>query len=78
MTPKDKNGFPKKVVDTIAKRAGQRCSNPNCKTPTSGGNSDPTKATIIGEAAHVRGAQQKYGCGLQFPHASQAVGLLLP
>jgi hypothetical protein len=48
--------FTKKTVDTLAKRARYLCSNPDCKAPTVGPNTDPHKATIIGEAAHIRGA----------------------
>ncbi|MEP2758957.1 MAG: hypothetical protein ABJP66_07800 [Hyphomicrobiales bacterium] len=51
--------FSKKTVDTIAKRAGYKCSNPECQSPTVGPNSDVEKATVIGEAAHIYGARPK-------------------
>lgn len=49
--------FPKKTVDTLAKRAGYRCSNIDCGVSTVGPNSSSEKATIIGEAAHISGAR---------------------
>ncbi|UWR77118.1 hypothetical protein K4L04_03930 [Phaeobacter inhibens] len=49
--------FSKKTVDTIAKRAGFRCSNPDCGAATVGPNSQSDKATTIGEAAHISGAR---------------------
>ncbi|MBI1833458.1 MAG: hypothetical protein HYR90_01405 [Candidatus Andersenbacteria bacterium] len=58
MSPRNQNEFTKRVVDTLAKRAGQKCSNPDCKKTTSGGNTDPAKATIIGEAAHIHGSKE--------------------
>jgi hypothetical protein len=49
--------FNQKTVDTIAKRAAYRCSNPDCRVITVGPNSDLTKSTVIGEAAHIYGAR---------------------
>ena len=37
----------------LAQRAGYLCSNPDCRRPTSGPHSDPKKALITGEAAHI-------------------------
>ena len=51
----DPNEFRKSIKDLLAKRAGYICS--KCKRHTSGGNSNPQKATIIGEAAHIEGAR---------------------
>ncbi len=51
--------FNKKTVDVLAKRAAYRCSNPDCRVSTVGPNSDPEKATTIGEAAHICGARDK-------------------
>lgn len=42
----------------LAERAGYRCSNPDCRTPTVGPNSDHSKSTKIGEAAHIYGARE--------------------
>lgn len=46
--------FAAKVVETLAKRAGQRCSLCNC--PTSGPHDDPSRSVVVGEAAHIRAA----------------------
>lgn len=51
------NDFSAKTRNTLAKRANQVCSNPNCQLPTSGPHSDVQKAVDIGEAAHIRGAR---------------------
>jgi hypothetical protein len=42
--------------ELLAKRVGTQCSNPNCRQPTSGPSSDPTKALNIGVAAHITAA----------------------
>ena len=55
MSKSDSNEFTKKTKEILAKRAGQVCS--KCKRHTSGGNSIPTKATIVGDAAHIEGAK---------------------
>src|SRR5574337_977426 len=55
MSKSDPNEFPKPVKELLAKQAGQVCS--KCKRNTSGGTSNPQKATIIGEAAHIEGAR---------------------
>lgn len=51
----DPNEFRKITVDVLAKRAGQICSNPDCKKHTSLAHSDPSKFIILGEAAHISG-----------------------
>lgn len=55
MSKSDPNDFPKPVKELLAKKAGQVCS--KCLRNTSGGNSNPQKATLIGEAAHIEGAK---------------------
>jgi len=50
--------FMQKTKDTLAKRAGQTCSNPECRRPTSGAHSDDDKAVNLGEAAHIRAARK--------------------
>lgn len=50
--------FSRKTVDTVAKRAAFLCSNPDCRVLTVGPNEEPTKATVIGEAAHIFGARE--------------------
>lgn len=42
--------------ETLAKRVGYRCSNPNCRKLTSGPSTDPEKAVNIGVAAHILAA----------------------
>lgn len=54
MAPPD---FSKATIDTLARRARFQCSNPDCGAHTVGPNSDPEKATLIGEAAHIAGAK---------------------
>jgi hypothetical protein len=49
--------FNSKTKQTLAKRAGQVCSNPNCRKSTSGPHSDETKAINLGEASHIRAAR---------------------
>ncbi len=49
--------FSKKTIDVLARRAAFKCSNPNCRVNTVGPNTDPQKATTLGEAAHIYGAR---------------------
>lgn len=49
--------FASRIVDALAKRASQKCSNPDCREPTSEPHSDPAKAVILGQAAHIKGAR---------------------
>jgi hypothetical protein len=51
-----RDDFPKPVVETLAKRVGNRCSNPVCRKPTSGPHTDDNKALNVGVAAHVTAA----------------------
>ena len=48
--------FRQPVVATLAKRAANRCSNPDCGALTSGPSDDPTRSVNVGEAAHIYGA----------------------
>jgi hypothetical protein len=48
--------FKQAVVTTLAKRAANRCSNPNCGAITSGPSTDPSASINVGEAAHIYGA----------------------
>lgn len=50
--------FNKSTIDTIAKRSGFICSNPDCRAKTVGPNLEVTKSIVIGEAAHIYGARQ--------------------
>jgi hypothetical protein len=50
-----RDDFTKDTKDRLAKRAGMRCSNPDCRSQTAG--PDSLDGTInIGEAAHITGA----------------------
>jgi hypothetical protein len=53
---KPRDDFPDAVKLLLAKRAGFRCSNPNCRHPTAGPTEDPSKASNIGVAAHITAA----------------------
>src|SRR5437773_2524322 len=49
-----RDGFFKKIVNDIAKRAGYRCSNPGCRRGTVGpSESNSDKHVHIGVAAHI-------------------------
>lgn len=52
-----KPDFSKRTIDTLAKRAGYICSNPDCRVRTVGPNTDAEKAVSIGVAAHIQGAR---------------------
>ena len=54
-----RDDFNAKTKDILGKRVGFLCSNPACRANTIGPNSNPNKATIIGEAAHITAASQK-------------------
>lgn len=53
-----RDDFTKKTKETLAKRVGLKCSNPNCRKLTSGPNEDENKSTSIGVAAHITGASK--------------------
>lgn len=52
----NRDDFTTKTVDILAKRVGFLCSNPDCRKPTVGPNSEKNKATIVGVAAHITAA----------------------
>ncbi|WP_256219271.1 hypothetical protein [Variovorax sp. 770b2] len=54
MAAEDK--FKQAVISTIAKRAANQCSNPNCGAITSGPSLASLDSVNIGEAAHIYGA----------------------
>lgn len=51
-----RDDFPKAVVETLAKRVGNRCSNPTCRKRTSGPHTEDDKALNVGVAAHITAA----------------------
>jgi hypothetical protein len=48
--------FSRQTADTIAKRAGNICSNPDCQAITTGPAETPNRSVNVGEAAHIFGA----------------------
>ncbi len=48
--------FKQGIITTLAKRAANRCSNPDCDAITSGPAADPSGSVNVGEAAHIYGA----------------------
>jgi hypothetical protein len=51
-----RDDFDANTKQTLARRVGFRCSNPNCRKMTSGPQVDPTKSVNIGVAAHISAA----------------------
>jgi hypothetical protein len=51
-----RDDFKLDVKETLARRVGMRCSNPNCRQPTSGPQQDPAKSVNVGVAAHITAA----------------------
>ena len=48
--------FTKATKDVLAKRVGYCCSNPTCKSPTTGPHTDATRSVNIGVACHIYAA----------------------
>src|ERR671929_1108213 len=48
--------FNEDVKRIVAARAGYHCSNPSCRTLTSGPQVDPSKSLNVGVAAHITAA----------------------
>lgn len=53
-----RDDFPKRVADVLARRAGVRCCNPMCRQLTSGPQEDPGGAVNVGVAAHITAAAE--------------------
>lgn len=51
-----RDDFNEEVKRAIAARVGYRCSNPECRAPTSGPQLDPSKSLNVGVAAHITAA----------------------
>lgn len=57
MTKKNRDEFPAKVIEALAKRASYICSNPDCRALTIAPSEiDPEKHIYIGEASHITAA----------------------
>jgi len=54
-----RDDFSARTKDTLAKRVGFLCSNPECKILTIGPNSDRISSISIGVAAHITAASQR-------------------
>lgn len=54
-----RDDFTKKTKDLLAKRVGWRCSNPNCRRPTSAAGTKDSDVINIGVAAHITAASEK-------------------
>ncbi len=50
--------FKQKTKETLAKRAGQICSNPDCRKSTSGPHTEDDKSINLGEASHISAARR--------------------
>lgn len=50
--------FSTKTKRTLAKRAGEVCSNPECRKPTGVPHTEEDKAINLGEAAHIKAARK--------------------
>jgi hypothetical protein len=53
-----RDDFTQRTIEALANRAGNRCSNPKCRKPTSGPRTEPTKTVNIGVAAHITAASE--------------------
>lgn len=53
-----RDDFDKETKDILARRVGHRCSNPNCRKPTTGPQTIASKALNIGVAAHITAASK--------------------
>ncbi|HYF66736.1 MAG TPA: hypothetical protein VD884_01310 [Ohtaekwangia sp.] len=53
-----RDGFSMDVKDSVSKRVGLLCSNPDCRVLTMGPNTDVSKATNLGVAAHITAASE--------------------
>jgi len=68
-----RDDFPKSVKEAVAKRAAYLCSRPDCRVPTIGPHTDPSKASSVGLAAHITAAARggpRYDPSLTAPQRS--------
>jgi hypothetical protein len=62
-----RDDFDENIKQTLARRVGSRCSNPNCRKLTTGPQVDPKKSVNIGVAAHISAASpggKRYNAGM--------------
>lgn len=55
---KSRDDFNERTKQILAKRVAYRCSNPDCRKPTIGPNTDKLQTTSIGIAAHICAASK--------------------
>lgn len=55
---RSRDEFPADIKRTLANRAGNVCSNPECRALTSGPQLDPEKSLNVGVAAHITAASE--------------------
>jgi len=70
-----RDDFSPEAKRALAARVGLLCSNPDCRAPTSGPQSDPAKAVNIGVAAHITAASPggaRYDAGLSAEERASA------
>lgn len=54
MAKPQRDDFPQRIITKLRDRVAHRCSNPDCRVPTSGPHhEDPEKSVSVGEAAHI-------------------------
>jgi hypothetical protein len=51
-----RDDFTEAVKDSVASRVGFKCSNPDCRAPTAGPQTDSSKSLNLGVAAHITAA----------------------
>ena len=51
-----RDDFSKEVLDTLARRVNLHCSNPGCRTGTTGPRTDPARSVCVGVGAHITAA----------------------
>jgi hypothetical protein len=51
-----RDDFTEEVKRTLSSRVNNTCSNPDCRSPTSGPQLDPTKVLNVGVASHITAA----------------------
>lgn len=56
MAKGERHDFTEKTARILRERVGGKCSNPECRKPTTGPKDDPSKVANVGEAAHITAA----------------------
>ncbi len=62
-----RHDFSAKTINTLSRRAGFRCSNPDCRKLTVGSHESRDKSTLVGVAAHITAAAEggpRYNSGI--------------